>query len=241
MSNIVDDEGGSPASRGQAILQEVTRRPRRRLPVTILALVVAIAIGSVLATAIVYWPTDRRESAPVAAPSGKQQSPDGVGFSVTPATSHGVYESVGRPCVAVGWAPIAAEVGGKPGSDPQESSTVLGSMATLRCSVALGEGETHGVAMAEITIFGNSSAEGTYEGLRRTIPGDIVLTPISGLGTAAYAYVEKDAGPAVVAYDGNMHIRLVWVPLQRQMLPMYGGLARALAEVARQTMDYLRV
>ena len=95
--------------------------------------------------------------------------------------------------------------------------------------------------MAQITVFTDGgTADGLYEGLRRMIADGTVLTPVSGLGTAAYAYVDEDTGPVVVAYDGNLYIRLVWAPLEQQMLPVYGCIARALIEVGRQAMGYLR-
>ncbi|GAA3741646.1 hypothetical protein GCM10022225_26410 [Plantactinospora mayteni] len=239
MSYLVDNDGTSSASRGQDVLQELTHQ-RRRSPLTVVALVAAIAIGSVLATAILYWPADRREGSPLVETSDLQPDPGAAGISVSPGSTRGTYRAVDRPCAAVGWAPIAAEVG-RLGTDSQESSTSSGSVATMRCSVALGEGGNHGVAMAEITIFENSSAEDVYENLRRAHSEEVVLTPVAGLGTAAYAYVEKADGPAVATYDGNLYLRLVWVSLQRQMPPVDSGITRALAEVARQTLDYLRV
>ncbi|MFY1674046.1 hypothetical protein ACN27G_29520 [Plantactinospora sp. WMMB334] len=205
----------------------------------VLVLVAAIAVGSILAAAIIYFSTDGPDKAPLTRSSTDLPSSHSSRLSVAP-TTRGIFRTVEHPCAAVSWAPIATEVG-RPGNDPQESISSAGAVTTMRCSAAIGEGENRGVAMAQMTIVDNSSAEGIYEGLQRAIPDAVTLTPISDLGTAAYAYVEKGIGPAVVTYDGNMHLRLVWVPLHRQPLPMYGTMARALAEVARQVLEYLRV
>ncbi|MBF9132717.1 hypothetical protein I0C86_27730 [Plantactinospora sp. S1510] len=238
MSNLVDNDDASSAPRGQDVRQELTRQPRRRFPVAVLALVAAIAIGSMLGSAFLYWPAAHRGGAPLVETSDMQPRPDAVGFSVTPGSVR-AYKAVDRPCTAVWWAPIAAEVGGL-GDDPQESSTVSSSVVTMRCSVALGDGADHGVAMAEIMIFDNSSAEGVYENLQRVHSEDVTLTPISALGAAAYAYIENRDGPAVATYDGNLYMRLVWISLKRQMPPVDGDIARSLVEVARQTMAHLR-
>ncbi|MGI5213360.1 hypothetical protein [Plantactinospora sp. CA-290183] len=215
-------------------------KSRRRIPLTILAVVVAIAVTSVITTAVIYWPnvspTEHLLAPSTEAPPDLGQ----IGISVSPKATGGSYEPVIRPCAAVGWGPIATHVG-RPASVAQEKLSASGPIVTMVCSTPLGDGDSRGVAMAEITLVEDGSAEDMFEGLRRAIQADVVLTPISGLSAAAYAYVDEDVGPAVVAYDGNLYLRLVWVPMKPKMLPMYSGIVRALAEVARQTMDSLRV
>ncbi|MGI5213855.1 hypothetical protein [Plantactinospora sp. CA-290183] len=213
-------------------------KSRRRIPMAILAVVVAIAGTSVITTAVIYWPNGSPTEHSLPPSTEAPPIPGQIGISVSPKPTGGSYEPVSRPCTAVGWGPIATHVG-RPDNDPQEKRTASGAIVTMTCSTALGEGDSRGVAMAEITLIKDGSAEDMFQWLRRTVPEDTVVSPVSGLGTAAYAYVEEDLGPVLVTYDGNAYIRLVWAPSQQQTLPMYGDIARALIDVAQQTLDYL--
>ncbi|MGI5215105.1 hypothetical protein [Plantactinospora sp. CA-290183] len=241
MSNHEEGYGEPHLADGQQTAPNRQINPRRRIPLTILAVVVSIAAASIVTTAVIYWPKDAAREPAQQEPTGTAPSttPEGIGISVGPYPTGGSYAAVSQPCTAIGWGPLSTQVGRK-GNDPQEDRSATGNVVSMNCSTILGEGQAAGVAMAEITIINNGSAQGMYEGLRAAIPADTVLTPVSGLGTAAYAYVEKDLGPALVAYDGNLYIRLVWAPLEKQKLPMYGGVVRALTEVCTRAMHYLR-
>ncbi|OLE21765.1 MAG: hypothetical protein AUG44_26595 [Actinobacteria bacterium 13_1_20CM_3_71_11] len=115
-----------------------------------------------------------------------------------------------------------------------------GSTTDMRCRAVL-QSDTVAGALSMHVMLGQSPAtiRTMYEGLRKADQSSTALVDLPGLGTGAYWHLDVRLGTEVVAYDGNLYVRVLWGDLRTPSKTAPDIVAR-LTTLARNTMAKLK-
>jgi len=198
------------------------------------SLAVVAAIVAVLLWAAGCGGTPAGSSAPATTVSPAP----GRSASATPQASSGVpptsYRPVGNVCPAVDVSAFAQRVG-KAELKPTAWVDRTGSSTLLSCTVRLGSLGNAGAVIVVAEVFDDRSAQQPFRRLREQQDS---TTPLTGVGTEAYSYLDAGNRPHVVAYDANLHLIVQYVPNTPLNHPQ--DLVPALTEVCKATITGLQ-
>jgi hypothetical protein len=129
-------------------------------------------------------------------------------------------------------------------SQTRHTTTATAVMTEMRCSAALASTSTRGYLQIEVNVSKDPrSARFMYEGLRgaetKTAPGGKV-TDVSGVGSAAYTFVDEGLGPRLAVTDGNLYMTIVWSSHGEQADSVPRDIVTRLGAVCTATMAKLR-
>ena len=156
----------------------------------------------------------------------------------TPAAS-GVYQVPGDLCQAADFTalrPTFNQIGDL--SSEQDSSA--GFFAFAQCVGTTGNDTVQGTFSFRASVYVEAAvARQEFEATRRVVEARSKTVTLSGVGDAAYDYVDPAVGPIVEIYDGNLRIRLSWGASDRTAQTPEGT-TNALIKVCQSTMMLLR-
>ncbi|MHA4951532.1 hypothetical protein ACX27O_29865 [Micromonospora sp. SD19] len=147
------------------------------------------------------------------------------------------YRPVDALCSKVALTPISEIVG--PVGSQQDDSRAAGSTVSTACTATVGRLPNGIVVTVRADIGAPGSGRLLYEGLRQAQQSDGPSMDVIGLGSAAYAYVDRASGFAICAYDANLYLTVTAAPL-RPGTVLRGDLPARVRAVAASTLAALR-
>jgi hypothetical protein len=194
------------------------------------AALVLVIVGGV--ATVVFWP--KSGSPPPLASAPSAPAAGAAGPTTAPPLSNTTYKSVPDLCAVADLTPLLELY-------PKQSQVERGGTPTdMRCRGMLQSDTVAGALSLEVVLRPNAeSTRDMYEGLRKANLRSTVLIEVPGLGTGAYWHLELSLGTELVAYDGNLYVRVLWGDLRNPTKTAPDIIAR-LTTVARNTMGKLK-
>lgn len=216
-----------------------TRDDLRTLPavavaVAIVGLVVA-GCGPGRGTSPAAAPTTPAAPTPATSSGGPAAPAVTAAPSASPTAPGAAYRAVGNLCTAVDVSALRAQVGAaepKPAARFQRTD----SGTILSCTIRLGSLGNAGAVIVLAYIYADHTAQQPFQALRAL--ENYPATPVPGVGTEAYSYLDHSNRPHVAAWDANLQLGVLYLPNRplnnpRDLLP-------ALIEVCKATIAALQ-